>query len=159
MFSITRVNARVLGGAAVAALVLGTGVGAQAAGHRKPVKKVRTTTVAYQGGCGFDVAVGGTGGSGTPGVCPVGATYTVTRKSTEKFLTIIVADQTGRPVSGSLWLKGGAGTAVAEPFCGSLKNYRMGQDTYTLDLNAAADSTCPGAPTTGKLTIKYSNLP
>ena len=158
MLSITRVNARALGGAAVAALVLGTGFGAHAATERKPVKKVRTTTVKYQGPCGFDVNVKGTGVTGAPGTCPIGQTYTVSRRTGEKFLTIVVTDQTGRPVSGNLWLSGGTGNAVNQPFCGSLRNYRMGQDSYTLDLNAAADSTCPGVATTGKMVIKYSNL-
>lgn len=159
MFSFANLNIRVVGGAAVAALVLGSGIGAQAATHHKAVKKVRTTTVTYQGGCGFAVGVSGNGVSGAPGSCAVGENYTVTRRATEKYLTIKITDQTGRPVSANLWLSAGTGNAVNEPFCGTLKDYRMAQATYTLDLNAAADSSCPGVPTTGKFTVAYSNLP
>jgi hypothetical protein len=155
MFRIDRVNARLLGGAAVAALVLGTGVGAEAATHKKPVKKTRTVTINYQGGCGLDGAVV----VGAPGACVIGGHYNVTRKSTEKFLNITVKDQTGRPVGGEIWLSSGTGNAVNEQFCGSLKNYQMGQDSYQLDLNTpSANPSCPGGATTGTITVKYSNV-
>ena len=154
-----RVSPRTLATASIAALVLGTGVGAHAAVGTKVKPKVRTVTVKYTGGCGVAVNVSGTGVTGAPGTCPLGATYSLAKKKTEKYLTIAITDQTGNPVSGALWLSGGTGNAKDEPFCGALKNYPMAQPSYTLDLNAAADTSCPSAPTSGTIVIKYSNVP
>lgn len=154
-----RVSTRSFATASIAALVLGTGFGAHAAVDHKVKPKVRTVKVHYTGGCGFVVNVSGTGVTGAPGSCAVGATYSIAKKKTEKYLSIIVTDQTGQPVSGSLWLSGGTGNAVDEPFCGALKNYRMSQANYTMDVNAGADTDCPGLPTTGTIVVKYSNVP
>jgi hypothetical protein len=153
------INGRVVGASVISALVLGSGVGAQAAVSHKVKPKVRTVSISYTGGCGVAVSVAGNGVTGAPGACVLGATYQVAKKATEKYLSIAVTDQTGRPVSGSLWLSGGAGNAVNEPFCGALANYPMAQSSYTLDINAAADTGCPGVPTAGKIVIKYSNVP
>jgi len=142
----------------VVALVAVAAVGAvalpsQAAGAVKP--KVRTVTISYSGGCGIGVNVEDNGFTATPGVCATGKTYDLAKKGKEKYLSIAVTDQSGRATSGSVWLN----MSAAESFCGSLKNYRMGQPTYTLDLNVAADTSCPGLPTSGKVVIKYSNVP
>jgi hypothetical protein len=150
---------RALATASIAALVLGTGVAAHAAVDKTARAKVRVVTISYTGGCGVAVNANGTGVTGAPGACPVGGTYDVAKKGKEKYLSIAVTDQSGRPVSGALWLSGGTGNAVDEPFCGALKTYRMTQASFTLDLNNAADSACPGVPTSGKIVIKYSNVP
>jgi hypothetical protein len=125
----------------------------QAASTVKP--KVRTVTISYSGGCGVGVNVEDNGFTATPGLCATGQTYDIAKKGKEKYLSIAVTDQSGRATSGSVWLN----TSAAQAFCGSLKNYRMGQSTYTLDLNVAADTSCPGLPTSGKVVIKYSNVP
>lgn len=152
-------SSRVIGLAAAAAMVAGSGVAAHAAGAGPVKLKVRTVTISYTGGCGFDVNAEVVTTSGAPGSCAVGGNYALAHKGGEKYLTILVKDGATSAVSGSLWLSGGTGTAKDQPFCGSLKNYRMAQPTYTMDLNAAADPTCPGAATTGTITIEYSNLP
>ena len=147
------------GVAAAAVLVAGSGVAAHAADAGKKPLKARIVTIQYTGGCGFNLNAEALTASGAPGSCAAGANYDVQRKSGEKYLTILVTDQTGSPVSGSLWLKGGTGNAVSEPFCGALKNYVMKQSAYTLDLNTSADPTCPGAATTGTMQLKFTNLP
>ena len=152
-----RINARAIGVLLVAASVLGTGAGAHAATAKKA--KIRKVTISYTGGCGFDVNVSGNGVAGAPGACALGDNYQLAKKGKEKYLSIAVTDQSGQPVSGSLWLSGGTGNAVSEPFCGALKNYQMTQSTYSMDLNAAADSACPSLPTSGTIVISYSNLP
>jgi hypothetical protein len=154
-----RTSGRVIGFAAAAMMVAGSGVAAHAADAAKPKLKVRTVTMSYTGGCGFSVNAEVVTSSGAPGSCVVGENYALAHKAGEKYLTIIVKDSATSAVSGSLWLSGGTGTAKDAPFCGSLKNYAMAQPTYTMDLNAAADPACPGAATSGTITIKYSNLP
>jgi hypothetical protein len=150
---------RAAGIAAAVVMVAGSGVAAHAADAGKKPLKVRIVTIDYTGGCGFNVNAEAVTASGAPSSCAAGDNYAVQHKAGEKYLTILVDDQSGSAVSGSLWLKGGTGNAVSEPFCGSLKNYAMKQSAYTLDLNTSADPTCPGAATTGTLTVKFSNLP
>ena len=143
----------------VVGLVALAAVGAVAlpsqAAATKVKPKVRTVTITYSGGCGVSVSVEGSGVTAAPGLCATGDTYNLAKKGKEKYLSIAVTDQTGRPVSGSVWLSSSAN----EPFCGAMKNYQMGQPTYTLDLNGAADTSCPGVPTSGKIVVKYSNVP
>lgn len=159
MFGIERVSTRVIGGTAVAALVLGTGFAADAAtaAHKKAI--VRHASMDYQGGCGLAVKVAGSGVTAAPGACAVGDHYDITRRVGEKYLTIAIKDQTGRPVGAELWLSDGTGDAVSEEFCGELKNYRMGQASYTLDLNTSVDTDCPGAATSGTVAVTYSSKP
>ena len=155
-----RTTGRLIALGAAAALAAGSGVAAHAADASTSARaKVRTVTIKYTGGCGFNLNAEVLTSSGAPSSCALGQNYALARKAGEKYLTIVVADQTASAVSGSLWLKGGTGTAVDKPFCGSLKNYLMGQSTYSMDLNASADATCPGAATTGTVVIKYSNVP
>ena len=149
------VSGRVVGFVAVAAMVAGSGVAAHAGDMSKPKLKVRKVTISYTGACGVDA----TAVSGTAGVCPPGASdYALAHKAGEKYLTILVKDSATSAVSGNLWLSSGA-MATAERFCGSLKNYAMGQPTYSMNLNDAANPSCPGAATTGTITVEYSNLP
>jgi hypothetical protein len=144
----------VIGAVAVAALAV-SGVAAQAAPAKKAKPVVRKVTISYTGACGVDATTPAeTGGAGLP-VCPVGATYTITRKSSkEKYLTVLITDSAGKTVPANLWLN----NSKAQPFCGSLKNYPIAQASYALDLNEGVDTTCPGETTTGKLTIIYSSL-
>jgi len=150
---------RAFGLAAAAMLAAGSGVAAHAADAASVKLKVRTVTVTYTGGCGFNLNAEAVTASGAPSSCAAGDNYAVQRKAGEKYLTIVVDDQTGSAVSGSLWLKGGTGNAVSAPFCGEMKNYGMKQAAYTLDLNTSADPTCPGAATAGTMVLKFSNLP
>jgi hypothetical protein len=151
-------NVRAAGAALVAATVLGTGVAAHAAGttHRAKIRKV---TLHYTTGCGAVVDVDGNGVTGSPGACALSAEYQLTRKRTEKYLSIVVTDQTGRAVPGSLWLSSGAGTADSEAFCGALKNFPMTKSSYPMDLNSGVATSCPGEPTTGTIVVTYSNIP
>lgn len=158
MFGIEGVSKRFIGGTAVAALVLGTGFAAEAAATKKKAI-VRHATMDYQGGCGIGVNISGAGVTGAPGACVAGEHYDITRQAREKYLTITVTDQSGVKVGGEIWLSDGTGDAVSQDFCGELKNYRMGQSTYSLDLNVNASTECPSAATTGTIDVTYSSKP
>jgi hypothetical protein len=158
MLKFTRPSHRVLGGAVVATLVLGSAVGAEAAA-KKPVKHTRTVKVAYTGGCGIVVNVAGSGASAAPGNCVLGGTYDVTPNKGEKYVTLTVSDATGRPVGGEIWTVSNGTSSQNQPFCGGVKDFIL-TGGVTVDLNTPAlDSTCPGGATQGTLTIAYSNLP
>ena len=158
MFGIERVSKRFIGGTAIATLVLGTGFAAEAAtaAHKKIV---RHASFDYQGGCAVDVSNPAVTGTASPGTCVVGEHYDITRQAGEKYLTISVTDQTGRPVGGEIWISDGTGTgdATNQPVCGELKNYRMGQASYSLDLNTSVAPACPGAATSGSIAVTYSS--
>lgn len=150
-----RTPGQVIGLTAAAVMLAGSGVAAHAAGDAKRPLKIRVVTVQYTGACGVDVVAA----TGTAGVCPPGAgDYALKRKSGEKYLTILVKDGATSKVSGDLWLSTGA-MAKVQQFCGTLKNFAMAQPTYSMNLNDSANPSCPGAPTSGTLTIEYSNLP
>src|SRR4051794_2924644 len=82
MFTFDRVSTRLIGAAAIAALVVGTGVGADAATKKKKHKPIiRVSKIAYQGGCGIDLAVA----AATPGTCVLGGSYVLALKPGEKY--------------------------------------------------------------------------
>src|SRR3954471_10762498 len=110
------VSKRFIGGTAVAALVLGTGFAADAAAVHKKKAIVRHASYTYQGGCAVGINAG-VSGAASPGTCAVGDHYDITRRVGEKFLTISVKDQTGRPVGGEIWLSDGTGNAKDQTFC------------------------------------------
>lgn len=146
---------RLIGAAAATVLVTGTALAAHAAPAATKLH-TRTVKISYSGGCGIVTPAV----VGAPGACVLGDNYDVVRKTGEKYLTIKIADKTGKAVSGEIWLSGGTGNAVQYPFCGGLKNYRMGQSAYTMDLNEGVDATCVGGvATSGTITVTYSNLP
>lgn len=127
----------------------------------KPKKVTRTVTLKYQGGC----TVAAMGAAAAPGACTtIGAASfpDVAAFKGEKYVTVTVADASGKAVPGELWYKGtttGGDTRI--PFCGSTKNFKLdnGGD-FTMDLDAVnVDTACPGAATQGTVTIVYSNLP
>jgi len=146
----------VIGAVAVAAVAV-SGVAAQAAParHKKPI--IRHQTISYTGGCGIVVNAVAAEPTAAPGNCVAGSNYTVVHKTGEKYLSITVVDQTGRPISGEIWLTGGTGNATLQRFCGALHDYRMAQASYQLDLNTGVDPTCPGEPTQGKINLKFSS--
>jgi hypothetical protein len=149
---------RVVGGVMLATMVAGSAVAANAsvaAKKHKPV--VKKQTISYQGGCAAEVSAKGTGGTLNPGRCDNG---TLTRPAHTKYLSITVVDQTGQPTGGEIWLAKNGANSTDLAFCGTLKNYVMGQSSYSLDLNTpAADSDCPGAATQGTITVTYSSVP
>ena len=151
MQRIKHLNSRAAVAAGAAAVIAVTTIAAQAG-----ETGTRTKKYTYQGGCGVSVQVSGNGVSGTPSQCVLGADYGLKRKSTEKYLSITVTDSTGQAVPGEIWLSGGVGNAQSVPFCGSLKNYKMTQTTYRLDLNMGVNTDCPGEPTSGTITVTYS---
>jgi hypothetical protein len=157
MLSFRRPSHRAVGALVIGTLVLGSAVGAEAATKKpKVVKHTRVVTYQYNGGCGRDLAV--VVGDTSP--CGVGTTWTLARQKGEKYLTIAVTDQTGRPVGGEIWLTGGTGNATDQAFCGSIKDFQIFQDSYNLDVNSPSlSTTCAGAATVGSVKITYSNLP
>ncbi|HET7529692.1 MAG TPA: hypothetical protein VFJ98_01905 [Mycobacteriales bacterium] len=154
MFKLDRVPARLIGGAAIAAIVVGTGVGADAATkHKKKRVIIRTVTMTYQGGCGITA-----GAQATPGTCVIGASYDLALKPGEKFVSVSVADDNLPAVPAILWL----GTGVNAPnqqFCTSIKNFPASGTQPSLDLFDGVDPTCPGSATTGTIKVTFSSVP
>ena len=166
MINIQRPSARLVGGALVGVMVLGSALGAEAATKKKakkPVKVTRTVTLNYTGGCTTEVWVdSGDGGGGCVASPSGAASYSLTPKAGEKFVSITVADASGRNVPGEFWEKG-SGTAndTEIQFCGAMKNYQfpVGGDIL-LDLDAVgAVASCPGFATQGTIKLVFSNLP
>jgi len=159
---------RLIGSALVGVMIFGTALGAEAATKKKvvkkPVKHTRTVTLAYKGGCTAEINAGGASGGGSLGACSTlgAANYSLTAHPGEKFVSITVADATGRQVPGQFWEKG-SGTAndTEIAFCGAMKNYQFpGDGSILLDLDAiGAVSSCPGTATQGTITLVFSNLP
>ena len=154
MFKIDRVPARLIGAAAIATLVVGTGVGAEAAKKKKPRPIIRVEKISYQGGCGIDIAVA----EATPGSCVVGDSYALTLKPGEKYISIKVADDVSPDVPAVLWL----GTGVNAPnqqFCSSVKNFPAVGTQPQLDLFDGPDATCAGSAFQGTVTVTFSSNP
>jgi hypothetical protein len=166
MIKIQRPSARLTGAALVGVMVLGSAVGAEAATHKKakkPVKVTRTVTLTYTGGCTAEAWPSPGNGGGGSVVCPTGAAgYSLTPKAGEKFVSVSVADASGRSVPGQFWEKG-SGTAndTEIQFCGAMKNYQFPVGSpVLLDLDAAgAIPSCPGFATQGSIRLVFSNLP
>jgi hypothetical protein len=151
---------RLIGAAVIATLLVGTTVGAEAATKKKVVKHTRTVTLTYRGGCTVD----------TPAVlgnesdaCHAfgGADWELRTRTGEKYVSVKVADATGRSVPGQFWIHGSSvGHDTAIPFCGSMKDFRTPISTVQIDLDAVgAVTSCPGLATSGKVTVVFSNLP
>ena len=155
MFKLERIPARFIGAAVIATLVAGTGVGAEAATkkkHRKPI--IRVVKLAYQGGCGIDLAAA----EATPGTCVVGESYVLALKPGEKFISIAVADDVAPDVPAVLWL----GTGVDAPnqaFCSTIKNFPAAGTQPQLDLFDGPDASCTGSAFTGTIKVTYSSIP
>ena len=132
---------------------------------KKPVKKTRTVTLKYTGGCTIDLGTPLVNAAASPAACTSAGAASfpdVAAYKGEKYVTVTVADASGRPVPGELWFKGSSvGNDTQVAFCGSLKNYKLdlGGD-FTMDLDAVgAVVSCPGTATQGTVKIVYSNLP
>src|SRR3954470_12381838 len=121
---------RLIGSALVGVMIFGTALGAEAATKKKvkkPVKHTRTVTLSYKGGCTAEISAGGATGGGSLGACSTlgAANYSLTAQKGEKFVSITVADTTGRQVPGQFWEKGGDTANDTEvAFCGAMKNYQ-----------------------------------
>ena len=156
MQALRRPGYRAVGFLVVGTLLVGSAVGAEAATKKKVVKHTRVVSYQYTGGCGRDVAVAV--GDTTP--CGVGTTWQLAAAKTEKFVSIAVTDATGRPIGGEIWLSSGTGNATDQAFCGSIKDFPMGQSSYNFDINSPSlTPSCAGAATSGTVTVTYSNLP
>jgi hypothetical protein len=166
MINANRPSARLLGGALVGVMVLGSALGAEAATKKKPkkpVKVTRTVTLKYTGGCTVEAWPSPGNGGGGSVVCPAGAAgYTLAPKKGEKFISVKVADATGRNVPGEFWETGpGAVDDTEIQFCGGMKNYQFPVGgSIILDLDAVGViPACPGTATQGTITLVFSNLP
>lgn len=165
MVGFTRPSARLIGGALVGVMVLGSAISAEAATHhkkkvRKPVKVTRTVTLSYTGGCTLDLVAVGASERGT--CSSVGAAgWDLPLKTGEKYVTVTVTDASGRATPGAFWEAGGAGgTSTTVPFCGAIKDYVPQTGTATLALDAVgAITACPGLATEGTVKVVFSNLP
>jgi hypothetical protein len=162
MFDGNRPSARLIGGALVGVMVLGSALGAEAATKKKvkkPVKVTRTVTLTYNGGCSIETPA--VVGSLTSSCGQFGAAgWAVPTKAAEKFATITVKDATGRGVPGAFWEGSGTNSTTTD-FCGALKNYVVpagGSVKLALDAIGGRQS-CPGTATHGTITIAFSNLP
>jgi hypothetical protein len=162
MIGTQRPTARVVGAAVVAAMVLGSAVGAQAATRKKAKKRVvrhtRTVTLTYTGGCTVEDPV--VTGSDTSGCSSFGGGgWAVPTRAGERFVTATVTDATGQQVPGAFWT--GSGTkSNADAFCGAVKDYRFAPGSVVLALDAVgATPACPGLATQGTVRLVFSNLP
>jgi hypothetical protein len=150
-----RVSTRLIGCVAIATMVGGTAVGAEAATKKKKHKPiVRVQKIAYQGGCGIDLAVA----AATPGSCVLGGSYTLALKPGEKFISVSVVDAVSPDVPGVLWLGTGVG-AANQTFCSTIKNFPATGTQPQLDLFDGPDSACTGSAFTGTITVTYSSNP
>jgi hypothetical protein len=162
MFDGNRPSARLIGGALVGVMVLGSALGAEAATKKKvkkPVKVTRTVTLKYAGGCSIETPA--VVGSLTSSCSTVGAAgYAVATKATEKYVTVTVTDATGRAVPGAFW-EGSGTTSSTNDFCGALKNYVVpAGGSVKLALDAVGGRrACPGVATQGTIKLVFSNLP
>jgi len=125
MFDDKRPGARLIGGALVGVMIFGTALGADAATKKKPkrvVKHTRTVTLKYTGGCTAETPA--VTGSPTGACSTLGAAgYTIDARPGEKYVSIKVADATGRNVPGQFWESGISTVPKATEigFCGALK--------------------------------------
>jgi hypothetical protein len=155
MFKLDGVPARLIGGAAIATLVVGTGVGAEAATKkRKPKPIIRVVKMSYQGGCGIDVAAA----QATPGTCVVGESYNLALRRGEKFISIAVADSVSPDVPAVLWLGTGV-NAANRAFCSRIKNFPATGTQPQLDLFDGPDASCTGSAFQGTIKVTFSSLP
>jgi hypothetical protein len=156
MSKLDRVPTRLIGALAIATLVVGTGVGAEASTKKKHKAKpiIRVQKIDYQGGCGIDLAVA----QATPGQCVVGGSYALALKPGEKFISVSVADGVSPDVPGVLWL----GTGVNAPnqaFCTAIKNFPAAGTQPQLDLFDGPDASCTGSAFQGTVTVTFSSNP
>src|SRR4051812_28761252 len=155
---------RLIGSALVGVMIFGAALGAEAATKKKvkkPVKHTRTVTLTYKGGCTVEspAATGSPNACGTLGL----AGYSLAARSGEKYVSVKVADASGRLVPGQFWEQAADPLAndTEIPFCGALKNYQFPPGT-PIDLNLDAVGgvrACPGAATQGTITLVFSYLP
>jgi hypothetical protein len=158
MLKSDRVSTRLIGGIAIATMIAGTAVGADAATKKKHKPIIRVQKISYQGGCGVTAQASGNGPSATPGQCVLGDSYTLALKPGEKFISVAVADDNMPGVPAVLWL----GTGVNAPnqqFCTAVKNFPAAGTQPSLDLFDGVNSDCPGSATTGTITVTYSSNP
>lgn len=152
-------HARLIGGALVATMVIGSAVGAEAATKKKVVRHTRTVTLTYNGGCTIETpAVTGNDSD----VCHAfgGGDWEQTAKAGEKYVSIKVTDASGRNVPGQFWVKGTTLHDTPIPFCGALKDFQFPSAAIQVDLDAlGGTSKCPGVATSGTVTLVFSNLP
>lgn len=161
MLDNARPGMRLIGAAAVATLVLGSAIGAEAATKKKVVRHTRTVTLSYAGGCTIEAYDGGSGAAFAPGQCGAAgaASYTLNAKRGEKYVSVKVTDSSGKAVPGDFWVMGHI-TSTEYQFCGAMKDFAVPAPSFDLDLDAVgAVSSCPGIATTGKITLVFSNLP
>ena len=154
MFKPERVSTRLIGGMAIATMIAGTAVGAEAATKKKHKPIIRTVKIAYQGGCGIDLAVA----QATPSSCVLGSSYNLALKPGEKYISISVADDVSPDVPGILWLGTGL-NAPNQAFCSTIKNFPAAGTQPSLDLFDGPDASCAGSAFTGTVTVTYSSNP
>ncbi|HET7312659.1 MAG TPA: hypothetical protein VFJ17_15185 [Mycobacteriales bacterium] len=155
MFKIDRVSTRLIGGVAIGTMIVGSAMGAEAATKKKKPKPIiRTEKIPYQGGCGIDLAVA----QATPGSCVLGASYDLSLKKGEKYISISVADDVSPDVPGILWLGTGL-NAPNQAFCSTIKNFPAAGTAPSLDLFDGPDASCAGSAFTGTVTVTFSSNP
>ncbi|HET6816774.1 MAG TPA: hypothetical protein VFH66_06060 [Mycobacteriales bacterium] len=155
MFSTDRVSTRLIGGVAIATMLVGSAAGAEAATKKKKPKPIiRVEKIAYQGGCGIDLAVA----QATPGSCVVGSSYNLSLKPGEKYISISVADQVSPDVPAILWLGTGL-NAPNQAFCTTIKNFPAAGTAPSLDLFDGPDASCAGSAFQGTVTVTFSSNP
>ena len=149
-----RVSTRLIGGVAIATMVAGSAVGAEAATKKKHKPIIRVQKISYQGGCGIDLAAA----QATPGQCVIGDSYDLALRPGEKFISVAVADDVSPDVPGILWLGTGL-NAPNQAFCTTIKNFPAAGTQPSLDLFDGPDASCAGSAFTGTITVTFSSNP
>jgi hypothetical protein len=141
---------RILAIAALAAIVATPALGNAAV--KKPKRVERKVTVAYTGFCqaGIDGANGGISG------CP--NELEDMAKTGEAYVKFFATDTTGQKIGLVSYDPADYATTAAS-HCGGITKAQKIKAKKGIGLKTVADPTCASVPTTGTLTIVFSNLP
>jgi hypothetical protein len=146
----------------VLVLVAAAPAGVAHAATKKPVKKTRTVAFAYRGSCAVTITPpGGPVGQGLPedNCSTVGGGTTITATKTERYVAVSAVDATGQPVGIQVFEQGQY--AEVTDACGAASKITVHPQTaYNFYLEPLVSTTCTGVlPTSGNLTVTFSNLP
>ena len=121
-----------------------------------PKRVERTVTFAYQGFCDAGTEAATFGG---PASCPTSAKLVELVKKGESFVKFSAVDETtGEPVMLRYYNNADFGGTV-ESYCGESGKALKVKAGQEMAWKTSLDPTCGLVPTTGTLTVTFSNLP
>ena len=138
-----------------AAVALGALVATPAVGHtatKKPKRVERKVTIEYTGACQAGVGATNAGLAG----CPNELNDVV--RAGEAYVKFSVTDATGQSV-GLVAYNTDDFASDNAAYCGGISKARKIKPKTPFSVATMADPTCGGLPTTGTITMVFSNLP